>query len=126
MPRFSETVREHAMSPLGRETLPDPTGTGVAGQPGRGPYLVVQIVVENQTIVRSAFQCHNCGVTVAAGSILMELIDGLTLDECRSLTAERVTAALDGLPPDKVHCAEMAVLALHGAINDVTGGTAPV
>ncbi len=118
MPRFSETVIDHARSPNNRMTLPEADTVGVAGQPGRGQYLVVQLVIADGCIKDSAFQCHNCGATVAAGSVLMELIDNQTVESCLALTTEDVIQALDGLPPDKTHCAHMAVIALRDALAD--------
>ena len=36
--------------------------------------------------------------------MLTELIVGRTIDECRELTTDDLIAALDGVPPDKLHC----------------------
>ena len=47
---------------------------------------------------------YGCGPTIAAGSMLTEMIVGRTIEECRELTAEQLIEALDGMPPDKLHC----------------------
>ena len=48
--------------------------------------------------------------------MLSELVLGRSIAECRELTAEDLTEALDGVPPDKVHCPAMAIAALRDAL----------
>jgi nitrogen fixation NifU-like protein len=117
MSRFSDTVMEHAQSPINRITWEAADAVGVAGTPGRGHYLVVQVLLDGDKIKDSAFQCHHCGATVAAGSVLMDLIEGLTIETCLLLTADDVLNALDGLPRDKKHCADLAIIALQNALS---------
>lgn len=117
MPRFSEIVLDHARSPNNRLTLPAADSVGVAGTPGHGMYLVLQLVLDGDQITDAAFQCHNCGATVAAGSVLVELVADRSVADCAQFTRETVLCALDGLPPDKMHCADMAIVALRDALN---------
>jgi len=41
--------------------------------------------------------------------MLTELIVGRTIAECRKLTTDDLIAALDGVPPDKLHCPALAI-----------------
>jgi len=43
---------------------------------------------------------------------------GKTLDEAMKLTRENVADELDGLPPVKMHCSNLAADALHEAIKN--------
>lgn len=121
MPRFSDALIDHATSPRSRGPLPNANCVGVAGMPGNGPWLVVRLRIEHDGVVESAFECHGCGVTVAAGSALMELVDGLGVTGCRSLTVNHVSAVVDGFPPDKEHCGVMAIAALKNALETQIG-----
>jgi nitrogen fixation NifU-like protein len=49
--------------------------------------------------------------------MITELAKGKTLDEAYSITKNDVADALDGLPPIKMHCSNLAADALHDAIN---------
>ena len=49
--------------------------------------------------------------------MLTELIVGRTIAECRELTAEHLIEALDGVPPDKLHCPALAIGALQDALS---------
>ena len=78
----------------------------------------MHLKVEEDRISAARFQCHNCGATIATGSMLTELILGRTVAECRELTSAELIEALDGLPPHKRDCAGLAVRALQHALSD--------
>lgn len=118
MPRFSDTVMDHFSSPRNNEKLSDPDLVGLSGAPGQGRYLAIYLRIQDRQIVESGFQCHGCGGTIAAASMLTEMIADKSLDDCLRITADDLLEALGGLPPDKRHCAGMAVGALHQAINE--------
>jgi len=48
--------------------------------------------------------------------MVTELAKGKTLDEAMKITREDVAGALDGLPPIKLHCSNLAADALQDAI----------
>ena len=116
MGRFSEIVMDHFQSPRNCGRLESPDLVGLAGAPGQSGYLVLHLMVEDDRISAARFQCHNCGATIATGSMLTELILGRTVAECRELTSAELIKALDGLPPDKSHCAGLAIHALRQAL----------
>lgn len=48
--------------------------------------------------------------------MITELVKGKTLEEAMKVTNKGVAEALDGLPPQKMHCSNLAADALHVAI----------
>ena len=116
MNRYSDKLMEHFQEPQNRGTLPRADGVGVSGTPGAGPYFVFQIMCRDGLVVAAAFQSHTCGVTVASGSVLTTLVLNKSLRECQLITAQDIAAALDGVPPDKVHIPEFALRAMQHAI----------
>jgi nitrogen fixation NifU-like protein len=116
MGRYSETLTEHVMSPRNTGVIEKPDFVGYAGTPGRGAFLVLFLKVHDDRIVAAKYQTYGCGPTIASGSMLTELIVGRTISECRMLTTEDLIAALDGVPPDKLHCPAMAIGALQNAL----------
>lgn len=114
--RYSNVVMDHFSSPRNWGRLDAPDRVGVTGVPGRSGYLVLHLSVSENLVVQARFQSHQCGATVASGSVLTELIVGRTLDQCRTLESDELLSALGGLPPDKAHCAGMAMRALREAL----------
>jgi nitrogen fixation NifU-like protein len=47
-----------------------------------------------------------------------ELAKGMTLEEAKKMTRDDVKDALEGLPPIKVHCSNLAAEGIHKAIED--------
>ena len=47
-----------------------------------------------------------------------ELVKGKTVEEALKLTNKAVMEALDGLPPEKIHCSVLAEEAIHSALED--------
>ncbi|MBL8820636.1 MAG: iron-sulfur cluster assembly scaffold protein [Planctomyces sp.] len=118
MSRYSEIVMDHFVQPRNRGKLENPSGVGVVGVPGEGPFLVFQIACTGGIIAAAAFQCHNCGVMVASGSVLTTMTIGKTLQECRLISADDIILQLDGVPPDKLHGPRFALEAMRLAIQN--------
>ncbi len=97
---------------------------GIAGVPGQGRYIVIYLKVAHGRVTAARFQCHGCGVTIACGSALTELVEGRELRQCWSVTADDVAAALDGLPADVSDRAGFAIHALRDALRQFGPTTA--
>jgi nitrogen fixation NifU-like protein len=121
MAKFSETLTEHVMAPRNSGVLQTPDLTGHAGSPGRGPFMVLFLKLDDDRIAVAKYQTYGCGPTIASGSMLTEMIAGRTIAECRELTVEDLIQALDGVPPDKLHCPALAIGALKDALSKWEG-----
>ncbi len=124
MATYSETLTEHVMAPRNAGVLDHPDLTGHAGAPGRGAFMILFLRVKEGRIAAAMYQTIGCGPTIASGSMLTELILGRTIGECRALTAKNLIDALDGMPPDKLHCPALAIAALRDALSHWPGGAA--
>jgi NifU-like protein involved in Fe-S cluster formation len=68
--------------------------------------------------VEVRFQTYGCGPTIAAASVASELGRGRTVDDLSRLTSGDVEEALEGLPEDRKHAADVAAGALRAAAAD--------
>jgi NifU-like protein involved in Fe-S cluster formation len=117
MARFSDTLTEHVMAPRNGGAIENPDLTGHAGAPGRGAFLILYLNVRDERIAAAKYHTVGCGPTIASGSMLTEMIIGRPIEQCRRLTTEDLVMALDGVPPDKLHCPALAIGALHDALS---------
>jgi nitrogen fixation NifU-like protein len=112
---YSATVLHEARHPqnLGRLTGPDAHAvvTGWCGDT-----MEVFLRLDGDVIREAAFLTDGCGPSVACGSKLTTRICGMTLEQASSFRPEDLIAALDGLPDESAHCAELAVSTLREAI----------
>jgi nitrogen fixation protein NifU and related proteins len=117
MAKYSETLTEHVMAPRNSGVMGRPDLTGHAGAPGRGSFLILYLRLQDDRIAEAKYHTYGCGPTIASGSMLTELIVDRTIGECRELTVERLIEALDGVPPEKLHCPGLAIAALRDALS---------
>jgi nitrogen fixation protein NifU and related proteins len=118
MGQLSEILMDHFNAPRNSGRMEIPDRVGIAGTPGRRPYVALYLRLAGDVISEARFQTHGCGVSIACGSMLTEMIIGRAADECLELTPERLSEALDGVPGTKLHCPALAVAALKNALND--------
>jgi nitrogen fixation NifU-like protein len=109
---------EHFKNPQNVGEIPDADGVGEVGNPTCGDLMTMYIKVKDDVIVDIKFKTFGCAAAIATSSMTTELAKGKTLDEAIRLTRGDVASALDGLPPVKMHCSNLAADALHAAIED--------
>jgi len=116
---FSETVIEYAYNPRNVGEISDADGVGkVTGT--CGDTVQIQIRVENGRIRESKFLTDGCGISIAYGSMLTEMITDKTIEEALMINSDDLLRSLGGLPDEDVHCSVLAVDTLHAAIDDYT------
>jgi nitrogen fixation NifU-like protein len=115
---YTEQVMEHFRNPRNVGEIENPDGTGEVGNPVCGDMMKITIRVEGGRIADVKFKTLGCGAAIATSSITTEMAKGKTLDEALAITRDAVAGALGGLPPNKMHCSNLAADGLHQAIED--------
>lgn len=115
---YSEKVMEHFKNPRNVGALEDADGIGEVGNPVCGDLMHIEIKVENDRIEDVKFKTFGCAAAIATSSMVTEMVKGKTLEEALRITNKSVAIALDGLPPVKMHCSNLAADALHEAIKN--------
>lgn len=118
MEGYSEKVMDHFFNPRNVGVIDDANAIGQVGNPVCGDIMKMYMKIENNVIVDIKFQTFGCGAAVATSSMVTELIKGKTVDEALEITNKQVADALDGLPPVKMHCSNLAESAVKSAIDD--------
>jgi len=118
---YSKKVMEHFMNPKNVGTIENPDGHGKVGNPVCGDLMEMYLTVKDDIITDMKFQTFGCGSAIATSSMVTELAKGMHVDEAMKITRNNVADELDGLPPKKMHCSNLAADALHEAIKDYKG-----
>jgi FeS cluster assembly scaffold protein NifU len=117
--QYSEKVLDHFRNPRNVGTLEgDDVAWGEVGNPVCGDLMKMYIQVEDDTIADIKFQTFGCGSAIATSSMITEMAKGKTLDEALKITRQDVADELEGLPPIKMHCSNLAADALQEAIKN--------
>ena len=115
---YTQKVKEHFRNPRNMGELADADGVGTVGNPVCGDVMTIYIKVKENRIDDIKFKTFGCGAAIATSSMVTELAKGKTLEEAQKITRGNVAEALEGLPPVKMHCSNLAADALHAAIED--------
>lgn len=115
---YSQKVMEHFMNPRNVGVIENPDGYGKVGNPVCGDLMEIFIRVRDDVIEDIRFRTFGCGSAIATSSMVTELAKGKTLEEALQITRDDVATELDGLPPVKMHCSNLAADALHAAIKN--------
>ena len=106
---YSETLLDHFQKPRNVGELAPPARTVEVSNPVCGDILRLSARVEEGRIVEARYKTRGCTASIAAGSVLTELLAGKKLEEAGMLTAREVETALGGLSNESKHAAVLAV-----------------
>lgn len=115
---YTDKVMDHFTNPRNVGEIPDADGVGEVGNPTCGDIMKIYLKVENDIIKDIKFKTFGCGAAIATSSVITEMAKGKTLDEAMQITNKSVAEMLDGLPPQKMHCSNLAADAMHKAIEE--------
>jgi len=127
---YSDKVLEHFKNPRNVGEIEDADGIGRVGNPVCGDLMWIYLKIaknekDEEVIEDIKFKTFGCGSAVSTSSMITEMAKGMTLDEAYKITRQNVADELDGLPPIKMHCSNLAADALKAAIDNYRLGTEP-
>ena len=112
---FSAMVLQEARQPQNMGVMLDPNGHALLLGPC-GDTMEIFLRAQDSRIEIATFMTDGCGPTVACGSMLTGMAQDKSLEEAAAIEAADLIIALDGLPPEHVHCATLAVQTLRQAV----------
>jgi nitrogen fixation NifU-like protein len=115
---YSEKVMDHFSNPRNVGDIEDADGVGEVGNPVCGDMMTIYIKVDDGKLADVKFKTFGCGAAIATSSMITEMAMGMTIEQALAITRDSVADALDGLPPVKLHCSNLAADGLHAAIED--------
>lgn len=114
---YTETVIDHAMNPRNVGSIQEADGFASVTGPC-GDTMEIWLRVKDGRIREATFWTDGCGTSIAAGSMVTELVKGKAVSEALRTTQQEVLDALGGLPEESMHCALLAANTLKQAIRD--------
>ena len=116
---YTEKVLDHFEHPRNVGEMPDASGVGTVGNAKCGDIMQMFLKISDEGVIEDvSFKTFGCGAAIATSSMATELIKGKKVEEALKLSNSAVVEALEGLPPQKIHCSVLAEEAVKAAVED--------
>ena len=113
---YSETFKDHLANPRNAGELADANATAEQTNPVCGDRLCLSLRLRDGRIEAASFLAYGCPPTLACGSVLAEMIEGMKVEDAMKLSRKEIADALGGLPTRKHHAAGLAIETLRAAV----------
>ncbi|MCK4432411.1 MAG: iron-sulfur cluster assembly scaffold protein [Methanomicrobia archaeon] len=115
---YTQKVIDHFMNPRNKGKPREYDAVGKVGNPICGDVMYIYIKVNDNRIENIGWETMGCAAAISTSSMITELARGKTLEEAEKITKKDIADALDGLPPIKMHCSNLAADGLKKAIEN--------
>ena len=119
---YSETFKDHIAHPRNAGDLPDANAAAEQTNPVCGDRLRLSLSIRAARIEAARFLAYGCPATLACGSALAEMLEGMTVEDAMKLARKEIVSAVGGLPTRKQHAAALAIETLRAAIENFVNG----
>lgn len=120
---YSEAFKDHLAHPRNAGELAEANAVAEQSNPVCGDRLRLNLLIRDGRIQAARFLAYGCPPTLACGSALAEMLEGMTVDDALQLTRKEVVSAVGGLPSRKQHAAALAIETLRAAIQGDGGAS---
>ena len=117
---YGEVIADHARNPRNRGALESPDAAREGVNPLCGDRVRIELRIRDRRVAAMRFQAEACMVSVAAASILSDLLNGVPVETARALPdADLLVALRTELRPSRVGCALLPLHVLRSALEAV-------
>lgn len=111
---YKENILDHYRYPRHTGTLENATHSHEEDNPLCGDVIRIDLHVNEENIIdQVAFAGKGCAISQASASMLMEMIEGKTLDEAKEINKEHILEALGiEIGPVRMKCALLSLKVL--------------
>jgi nitrogen fixation NifU-like protein len=116
---YVEHIIDHFQHPRNRGRMEDADVQLGGGNPGCGDLITVYVKVgADDRIEAVTFEGDGCTISQAGGSIVTELVQGLTLDQVKELGITEITDEMgEDIVKSRVRCATLALGTVQAAVD---------
>jgi len=119
---LNENILEHFKNPHNAGNLERATSVAEVTNPVCGDTMKLSVRLEAGRMVEARFKTQGCVASIAAGSVLTDMLLDRSAQDAQAITALQISEALGGLPPATNHAAQLAVDALRAVLKQIALG----
>lgn len=116
---YIEIILDHYENPRHKHRMEEASIQLGGGNPGCGDLITVYLKISDDgTIEDASFEGEGCTISQAGGSIITELIEGMTLDEVKALGKDTMIEEIgEDAVKSRVRCATLALGTAQAAVD---------
>ena len=115
---YIDHILDHFQNPRHRHRMEDADVQLGGGNPGCGDLITMYLKIEDDRVSEASFEGEGCTISQAGGSIVSEMVRGMTLDEVKGLDIETMNDEMgDDVVKSRVRCATLALGTVQAAID---------
>jgi nitrogen fixation NifU-like protein len=116
---YSDVLLDHFRHPRNYGNLPNPDISCEAFNPLCGDRIRIEIKLEQTIIGTARFKGDGCAISLAAASLLTDLIVGVDIKDIQAISDEQLISALESdIKPARMQCALLALAALREGVRE--------
>lgn len=116
---YQERLLEHYQNSPHRGVLEHATCSSGVYNPSCGDAVSLQVIIQNDIIIQAKFEAKGCVISVAATSLLLDGLVGLSCVDAQKISADDLKKMI-GIPlgPTRLRCALLPLDALQNILQD--------
>jgi len=116
---YSEIILDHFRYPRNYGSLPAPDISYEDFNPVCGDRIRIEMKLKHRVVEDARFRGDGCAISIAAASLLMELIVGIDIGAVEAISDDRLISALESdIKPARVQCALLPLEALRAGLRE--------
>lgn len=117
---YREIILEHSKNPSHKGKLDPADYSYEDTNPLCGDEVRIDVRVQDDQVSEIAFSGQGCAISQASASILMELVDGMSLDDVKSFSKDELLEEIGiDLSPARLKCALLSLKVLKAGVYGV-------
>jgi nitrogen fixation NifU-like protein len=118
---YIEYLLDHYQNPRHKHRMEGADVQLGGGNPGCGDLITIYLKVdENDRITEASFEGEGCTISQAGGSIMAEMLPGMTLDEVKALGTDTMIDEMGAdIVKSRVRCATLALGTAQAAVDQI-------
>jgi nitrogen fixation NifU-like protein len=114
---YSDTLLDHFRNPRNYGSLPSPDAAYEEFNPLCGDRIRIELKISDNRIAAASFVGDGCAISIAAASLLTELILGAEIDQGALISDEELLSSLKSdIKPSRMKCALLPLEALRSCV----------
>ncbi len=116
--QYIEILLDHFENPRGRHRMDNADVQLGGGNPGCGDLITMYLKIDNDRVTEVSFEGEGCTISQAGGSIITELVEGLSLDDIKALGTHTMIDEMGAdVVKSRVRCATLALGTVQAAVD---------